>query len=445
MTQANRKWTLMVYMAADNGKVFEEHGGKKLMYPMEEQGRKDLKKMEAIGSTEEVSVLVQFDTLSDRDHTYRIYIPSKGQERETLYIPEQNTGDPTSLRDFIIWGVENYPAENYAVVLWNHGTGWKEDDIYEFARSRGIPIQATEDEVRSVTRGHRRLSRAFFLSSIAEVLQIEDDESRGIAYDDSSLDFLDNAKLQQAFREAEDKTGQKVSLIGMDACLMSMVEVAYQLRTNANYMVASQELEPMDGWPYTAILETLSQQPEMTPAELSKLIVKEYGYYYDEQKNSMRGGEPRVTQSAANLAMMENLAQAIGKLSNVLRQLLVEKDIYVRVALGDAQRKALRFHGDEDFVDLYDFVKHLRDEYGGENKEFITVVNEVINFIELTFEPQLILANVASGVTRSGQKLSCARGLSIYLPENGCSQFYQRSEFSSSGWGDFIKFHNGVN
>jgi len=141
-----------------------------------------------------------------------------------------------------------------------------EDDIYAFARNRGVQLKASEDEVRSLSR-NTRLSSAFFLSSVLEVMQLEDGESRAIcasqqrfaiAFDDSSLDFLDNAKLQQAFREAEEQTRQKVSLIGMDACLMSMVEVAYQLRANANYMVGSQEVEPLSGWPYTAILGSLT-------------------------------------------------------------------------------------------------------------------------------------------------------------------------------------------
>jgi hypothetical protein len=164
----------------------------------------------------------------------KIYIRPSEEPRQIENIPEQNMGDPRSLRDFIVWGIENYPAENYAVILWNHGTGWKEDDIYAFARSRGVEIQASQDEVRSLTRNNRRLSRAFFLSSITEVLQLDDEDSRAIAFDDSSLDFLDNAKLQQAFQEAEAITGKKVSLIGMDACLMGMVEVAYQLRSNTS-------------------------------------------------------------------------------------------------------------------------------------------------------------------------------------------------------------------
>jgi Clostripain family len=434
MTQTNRRWTLMVYMAGDNGKVFDQlQGGKTLMAPMEDQGWQDIQEMEAVGSTAEVAVLVQFDTLSDREHTYRIYIPAKGEKREIQNIPEQNTGNPDSLRDFIIWGTENYPAENYAVILWNHGTGWKKDDIYAFARSRGVEIQASQDEVRSLTRNNRRLSHAFFLSSITEVLQLEDEDSRAIAFDDSSLDFLDNAKLQQAFREAEEKTGKKVSLIGMDACLMSMVEVAYQLRANADYMVASQEVEPLSGYPYTAILENLTANAEMTPEALAKLIVLEYGRYYGGES---RGSTSQVTQSATNLVVVEKLAEALGKLADVLRRSLSEEDIYTENALYHAQRKAVRFK-DNDFVDLYDFLRLLRDKYAGDSDELIQVIDDANDLMVMEIEPQLILANVGLGL-----RFERIKGLSIYSPVRGYSQFYENSDFASCGWGDFLQYLN---
>ncbi|MGB3641794.1 MAG: clostripain-related cysteine peptidase [Rivularia sp. (in: cyanobacteria)] len=436
MTQINRRWTLMVYMAGDNGKTFDQLQGRKtLMAPMEEQGWKDIEEMEAVGSTEEITVLVQFDTLSDRENTYRIHIPVKGENREIQNIPEQNTGNPDSLRDFIVWGIEKYPAENYAVILWNHGTGWKEDDIYAFARNRGLQIQASPDEVRSLTRNNRRLSHAFFLSSITEVLQLEDEDSRAIAFDDSSLDFLDNAKLQQAFREAEEKTGKKVSLIGMDACLMSMVEVAYQLRANANYMVASQEVEPLSGYPYTAILQNLTANADMTPEELSKLIVREYGHYYEGES---RGSVSKVTQSATSLMMVEKLALALGRLATVLSQLLTEEDIYTESAIYHAQRKAVRFD-DKDFVDLHDFLKLLRDKYAGDSCELTQVIDEVMNLMILEIEPQIILANVGLGL-----RFERVKGLSIYSPVRGYSQFYEKSDFAGCGWGEFVKILNSV-
>jgi hypothetical protein len=286
--------------------------------------------------------------------------------------------------------------------------------------------------VRSLTRSNRRLSHSFFLSSIVEVLNLQDEESRAIAFDDSSMDFLDNAKLQQAFQQAEEKSGQKISLIGMDACLMSMVEVAYQLRTNANCLVASQEVEPMDGWPYTTILESLTDNLQMTPEELAKLIVQKYELYYSE---GLRGGGISVTQSATNLKVVEKVADAIGRLAKVLGESLANQDIYAEVALSRAQRKVARFR-DKDFADLHDFVKLLRDEYGGDNTELRMVLDEVMNLIIFEVEPQFILANV------TGQKKSRAKGLSIYLPTHSYSQFYDRSDFASCGWGEFIRVHN---
>ncbi|MEC4812322.1 MAG: clostripain-related cysteine peptidase [Scytonema sp. PMC 1069.18] len=436
MTQTHRHWTLMVYMAGDNGKVFELLTGEKkqVFHPMEEQGWIDIKEMEAVGSTDQVAVLVQFDTLSNREHTFRIYIPPKSETRDIQHITAQNTGDPTSLRDFIVWGIQNYPAENYAVIIWNHGTGWNEDDIYDFARHRGLEIRASQDEVRSLTRSRRRLSRALFLSSITEVLQLEDEESRGIAYDDSSLDFLDNAKLQQAFQEAEGITGQKVSLIGMDACLMSMVEVAYQLRANANYMIASQEVEPMSGWPYTKILQSLTTHPQMTSEVLAKLIVQEYGRYYEENFRGVR----LLTQSATNLTEIEKLAEVVGRLATVLRQLRVEKNIYIENALYHAQKKVVRFTEEpKDSTDLYDFLEVLLNKYGGDSTLLTSIVDEIKNLITIDTESKLVLENVVLGSNSSRIK-----GLSIYLPMRDYSPFYDRSDFAKCGWGEFIRFHN---
>lgn len=422
-------------MAGDNGKIFEQHQGKQLMTPMEEQGYRDLNKMESVGSTDEVAILVQFDTLSDRENTYRIYIRPTTEGRQIENIPEQNTGDPSSLRDFIVWGIENYPAENYAVILWNHGTGWKEDDIYAFAKNRQIKLQAKPDEVRSV--GNRRLGSALFLSSVLEIMQLEDEKTRAIAFDDSSLDFLDNAKLQQAFQEAEEQTGQKVSLIGMDACLMSTVEVAYQLRSNADYMVSSQEVEPMEGWPYKPILQHLTSHPEMTTEVLAKLIVQEYGRYYEEEFWQTRGSSRKVTQSATNLKAVERLAEAIGHFASALTQLLTDKDNSAEWSIYRAQKKVLRFK-DKDSVDLYDILQRIKDNYDGDNPKLKADLDTVINLINVDPELKSVIEKTSLGFETSPQ------GMSIYLPIQEYSPLYDRSDFARCGWGDFIRTYNNL-
>ncbi|MEA5596698.1 hypothetical protein [Rivularia sp. UHCC 0363] len=195
-------------------------------------------------------------------------------------------------------------------------------------------------------------------------------------------------------------------------------------------------LEIALAYPDTAILQNLTVNADMTPEELSKLIVREYGRYYEGES---RGSVTKVTQSATNLMMLENLAQALGRFATVLRQLLVEEDIYAENAIYHAQRKAVRFD-DKDFVDLHDFLKLLRDKYAGDSGEMTQVINEVMNLMILEVEPQIILANVGLGV-----RFERVKELLIYSPVRGYSQFYERSDFAGCGWGEFLRVHNDIN
>jgi hypothetical protein len=53
---------------------------------------------------------------------------------------------------------------------------------------------------------------------------------------------------------AQRATGQKLDVLGFDACQMAAVEVASEIKDNAKFMVASQALEGREGWPYSHIL-----------------------------------------------------------------------------------------------------------------------------------------------------------------------------------------------
>ena len=88
--------------------------------------------------------------------------------------------------------------------------------------------------------------------------------SRGIAYDDGAADCLDNRELKRVLATAHRVLGRKVDVVGMDACLMTMIEVAYQLRDHARVLVGSEEVEPGPGWPHAAILGDLTKRPAMT-------------------------------------------------------------------------------------------------------------------------------------------------------------------------------------
>ena len=105
-----RLWTWMVYMAGDNN--LEHYGGQ------------DLAEMKAVGSTPEVAIVAQFDRQSPGD-TQRYYL-RRGTALEEDVVPgqnlgETNTGDPRDLAKFIHWAIGAYPAERYALIIWNHG------------------------------------------------------------------------------------------------------------------------------------------------------------------------------------------------------------------------------------------------------------------------------------------------------------------------------------
>jgi len=99
---------------------------------------------------------------------------------------------------------------------------------------------------------------------------------RAILLDDDAKDFLDNAEMKSVLAETKSLLKRKLDILGMDACLMSMAEIGYQIRESADYAVGSEEIAPLEGWPYDAILASLVKTPTMTPCDLSTLIVNKY-------------------------------------------------------------------------------------------------------------------------------------------------------------------------
>jgi len=58
--------------------------------------------------------------------------------------------------------------------------------------------------------------------------------------------------------------------------MMSIAEVAYQVKDFAMFMVGSEESEPLDGWPYDVVMNQITANPDIKPGDLSISIVKKY-------------------------------------------------------------------------------------------------------------------------------------------------------------------------
>ena len=401
----NLKWTFMVYLAGDNN--------------LEEYGTIDLGEMKRVGSTADLSLVAQFDCMSDQ--TTRRYYLTANQSLDAdcvATLPETNTGDPQALIDFVTWACAAYPADRYALILWNHGAGWKDDDIYRHASARGLVGKIPRGQIRGLASG--RVSRALF-STTVEQMAVEAVE-RAVLFDDSAADFLDNLEMKRALQQAAPAFNGQLDLLGFDACLMSMLEVHYQLRDTCTVVVGSQEVEPGDGWPYDDILTCLAADPAMTPEALGKAIVQAYVSWYQSAYPNLA-----VTQSAISLSRLEPVAAAISALADRLQE-----SVNTTTVLGllfKALRSAQSFT-DRDYVDLAHFCGLLA-EYDQEG--VIAVAARAVAEL-LSGESSPVIAEA-----HHGTNVQHATGLSIYLPTRIFSPLYCGLDFAlKHRWDEFL-------
>lgn len=211
---AERQLTILVYMCGSN---LESGSGAASV---------DLDEMKAAVSSDRMTLLaltggsVRWGNGLDADKLCVTQIESMGRNRVYTRFPSSDMGDPETLTAFISYAVENFPAKEYALIVWNHGTGPLEgvclDELY-------YPDTLSLPEI-------------------------------GSAIDASGL-------------------GQKLKWIGFDACLMSTVEVANAIAPYARYMIASEETEPAAGWDY-AFLNGMD--PDEDGAETARRIIDLY-------------------------------------------------------------------------------------------------------------------------------------------------------------------------
>lgn len=355
----------MVYMDGDNN--------------LESAAIYDFLEMSKVGSTDKVRIVVQVDRAVDGEGC--CYTNSHGDWKDTRRfligngdtpsddplqnLGEQNMGDPGVLEDFITWAVTNYPAEHYLLSIWDHGDGWR------LLRKR----MAAETGIR-ISRGEVGVSMA-----------------RAISSDETDHDVLYMAEVQQALEGARANTSVKLDVVGFDACLMGMVEVAYGIKDYANYMIGSENNEPGGGWPYDTVLADLAATPDMSPQQLAGAIVNHYITSY--------AGGYGITQAASDVSKAGMLSTKIDNFASVANR---EWD-----DLEAARENVTEYHslacGHSCWgIDLWNFA----DEVGMRvtSSSIQTAADELKSAID-----DFIIAEGSSDVDES-------RGIAIYFPED---------------------------
>jgi len=334
---AEKEWTFLVYCAADND-----------LAPF---GLIDVNEMETVGSTDQVDIVVQFDGSEeyspDAKGSCRYHI-QKDDDFEHVTSPvvqdlgEVDMGSRKTLTDFLEWGVKNYPAKKYMVVLWNHGTGWYEsvdamtldftapkdvqDLIEAVEQIQGGGGKADLDKYVASKRVQHLLKRRVSLRPFkpSKKTSVTGAVSKAICIDESTgtataLSTTDIGKALQTVRE-KHLGGGRLEVVGFDACLMGMIEVMHELRNDARWGVGSAKTEPGDGWPYDKVLARLVANPSMNGKELGTIVADEYTAHYD-RTNQMAVNpfhKANTTQAVVDMDAVDALAKALGDLGTAL-------------------------------------------------------------------------------------------------------------------------------
>lgn len=167
----------------------------------------------------------------------------------------------------------------------------------------------------------------------------------GISADDSNgKSSLSLAKLKDAFG-ALAREGRTFDIIGFDACLMSSFEVATALQPFATYLLASEPVEPRDGWKYSSI-DTRAQGP----VEYARSIVQ--GYL------AQSGGPQELV--LIDLAKFQQFSLQFGDLVGNLASGMASGDEVLKVAVDRAREDTSEYEGSWDsfkaWFNLYDEV-----------------------------------------------------------------------------------------
>jgi len=223
---------------------------------------------------------------------------------------KQNMGDPKTLTDFLVWGTSSYPANNYALILWNHGSG-----------------------------------------------------INGYGHDDVSYDFLSLDEIDDALNSAKKLNDVHYEMIGFDACLMATIEVANIVKDYGNYLVASEEIEVGYGWKYDEIISSLNENPKQTGAELGKVIADSFFGDTIEKSPSDMDLSRLTTLSVIDLTKINSLNESINSLTSEIETNISKKDMpRFSISLRDTERYGVISKGeDSGHMDIKHFTENISE------------------------------------------------------------------------------------
>jgi hypothetical protein len=392
-------WTILIYMQADNNlSIFSLYNIREIL---------------AAHSNNKVNTLIQWYQ-PEKIFTYRYKLTH--QKITTLQGPlfTRDYNPELELIDSMEWAVKNFPAKHYMLVLWNHGMGI-------------LDQKTSKNRYKSIinnTQRHWLEIPGFPYSK----------KKRGILYSDNYNTFMTNEQLKSALNTISNTIiHKKIDIVGMDACFMAMLEVAYQIKDSTNILISSQNIEPGRGWNYKNVINYITKhKTKASPKELSKKIAE---YYEDFYKNNISF----YTQSIINLSKILSVKNSCDEISRLLIECININPFKMKRLLFFTRTSTIKFDL-PSYLDLSNFYSNLLLAIISERKLLLqqnrnnTLINK-FEFLEMKLKTGI--QNIKKAVIDNvvGDNMLKAKGISIYFPNSIIHNSYNKTDFAQeSSW-----------
>ena len=292
-SSSKAKWTVLVYMNAANS--------------LDSYAEPDINEMEQVGSSDNLNIIVQVKRRNTNYRNTRRMLITKDDQPNvvTSTVAEDlglnvDMGSYDTLKSFIQWGAEKYPSDHIAVIIWNHGDGWR-------SKNTTNPI------------------------------------TKAISEDDLTGNHIEVWQLPQALRPLD--SSPVLDVVAFDACYMQMAEVAQEIRFCTKYICGSEEYFPGEGYPYNLMLAPLRNTPSISAKDFAVSLV-----------NNIFSGlsvDGNITQSALDASRITELTAAVNTFGQALIDSTITKDE------ANVVRTQTQAYVIADNKDLYDYAERM--------------------------------------------------------------------------------------
>ena len=367
----------------------------------------DLKEILAADISDNINIVIQtvgtkkwqVDGISSS--TSQRYLVTDGKlTRIESDLGDLDVGDGDTLKDFVSYCNEKYPANRNMLILWNHGGGI----IY------------------------------------------------GYGYDDSSYyssDSLNVDEIQKALSEA----GVYFDFIGFDACIMGGLETACALYDFSDYLIASEDFESADGWEYTRWLSALGQNSSTSTADLAKIICDDF---VDESEDADSEG----ILALVDLAYMKLLYSAWTSFAYSAEDELLNNNYSYEMTpynrVGRENRSSVADLSEYYAVDIMATASSMSTEEAAALSDALSYAIVYMNStsgdkgmtglsVTLPYGSSSTYKELSSILTNCGFDSTYIEFLEKFATQGSSSSYYDWGDYSFDGWSSYDPGYNWSN